>query len=289
MKLLKILPVLALLVFSSVDVNAAWLRNIFITDATTGKTAQVETNGGLAVNIQDQHSEIVDLYFHTHISGTYGINTNTTIDTYTIIIDSTVLPVVGNLICLKESGRYMQAAIISFTGANPYTLTLDSPLEYAFTTGGIVSLTEHDAAIDGSGTPVAYHITPPAGVEWDVVRVMFYIEDSTAMDDGLFGGAAALTNGIVLRLKDGIYHNIFNAKTNGEFAQRAYDRSYISKPPAGTGHSMVVRRTFGGQSKNGVTIRLDGDSGDDLELIVQDDLTVLDHFHILAQGHVVTD
>ena len=52
---------------------------------------------------------------------------------------------------------------------------------------------------------------------------------------------------------------------------------------------MTSRRTFGGQNKNGIVIRLKGDDNDELQAIIQDDLTDLDHFHVIAQGHVTTN
>lgn len=51
--------------------------------------------------------------------------------------------------------------------------------------------------------------------------------------------------------------------------------------------SKIKRRSFGGQDKNGVVIRVDGDLGESLELLIQDDLTGLETFRIVVQGHVV--
>ena len=38
------------------------------------------------------------------------------------------------VVCITEGTRYYQGLLLSFTGTNPYTLTLDTPLDYAFTT-----------------------------------------------------------------------------------------------------------------------------------------------------------
>jgi len=249
-----------------------------------------ESNGGMPVNIQDQITPVVDLYLHTHIEGVYSISTSSTLDTRSIVMNSTVTPVTGNLLCLKESGRYYQGRILSFTGSNPYTLTVDAPLDYAFSTAAEISLTEHDLAVDGSSARVIYHIRPPDGVKWDIVRLIFYIEDNLSMDDAEFGAGVALTNGVVLRVVDGIYSNVFIVKTNGEFGERSYDKMYSVGAVAGPGvYSLTIRRTFGGQDKNGVVLRLDGSTLDDLEVIVQDDLSGLLNFHVIAQGHVVQD
>jgi hypothetical protein len=251
------------------------------------KKILVETNGALPVNLQDQTTDLVDLYLHKHTGESATISSNTAIDDYVISVNAGYTTTAGELVCIKEGTNYYQGTVISNTAT---TVTLDTPLDYAFTTAASFTFSDHDLSVAGSAaTPLIFHIQPNAGVKWDIVRIMLYIEDDVAMDDGKFGGISALTNGVVLRKKDGSYHNIFNVKTNGEFAQRAYDRDYVAKPPAGTGHSMIVRRTFGGQSKNGVVIRLDGDTPDELEVIIRDNLTGLSHFHVIAQGHVVTD
>jgi len=106
------------------------------------------------------------------------------------------------------------------------------------------------------------------------------------MDDGKFGGGSALTNGIVLRANNGDMTNIWNVKSNGEIALLAFDAQYADKAPAGL-NGFRFRNTYGGQSKHGVVIRLG--FSEKLELLVQDDLTGLDGFTMMAQGHVVTD
>jgi hypothetical protein len=63
-----------------------------------------------------------------------------------------------------------------------------------------------------------------------------------------------------------------------------YDTAYADKRPSGS-FGFKFRRTFGGQGKNGVVIRLTAIHGDSLKLIIQDDLTGLDDFYIVAQGH----
>lgn len=263
-------------------------KEVYITDPETGKQANVESNGGLAVNIQDQHSPVLDIYMHRHL-GSVTLANNLAIGDYSFDFVAGHGASAGEVLCLKENGRYYQGTI---TNVAVDTITVDTPVDYAYTVAGSCSRTEHDMA-SAAGTqasPQIYHVAPTGLFnEWDIVRVIFHIEASTAMDDGKFGNLAALTNGIVLRKKDGEYKNIFNVKTNGEFAERAYDREYVNKPPAGTGHAMNVRRTFAGPSKNGVTIRLDPEAGDELQILVQDDLTGLDHFHCVVQGHRVTE
>lgn len=115
------------------------------------------------------------------------------------------------------------------------------------------------------------------------------MEDSTAMDDAKFAGQTALTNGVVLRIKHngtGTYENVWNVHSNGEFGLLTFDSAYTSKAPAGY-NGFRWRNTYAGQSKHGVTLRLE--LGEILEVLIQDDLTGLNKFHIMAQGHLVTD
>jgi len=243
------------------------------------------TTDTVDVAVQDQTTDLVNSYMHRHTGASATLTADTTIDDYVLDVESGHGFNATELVCLKENGRFYQGTILSTTAT---TITLDTPLDYAYTIGSLCTSSILDLTVNGSpASPLIYHIKPPSGVKWDIVRILFYIEDDSAMDDGKFGGISALTNGIVLRSKNGTYLNIANVKTNGDFAQIAFDRDYVAKPPAGTGHSMIVRRTFGGQSKNGVVIRLDGDKDDELEVIVRDDLTGLSHFHVIVQGHVV--
>ena len=115
---------------------------------------------------------------------------------------------------------------------------------------------------------------------------MIGMSDVLAGDDATFAGQPALTNGIVLRVTNGSYNNIFNAKANGDLAIRSGDMYYVEADKFGV-YGYRTRRTFSGQDKNGVTIRLDGDHGDRLGIIIQDDLTDLSEFKTCVQGHVV--
>lgn len=241
-----------------------------------------QTRGALDVYLQDQTTFIQDLYLHQNIGNIFLQNSSSIND---LILDVTSHDVSsGNLICLKENARYYQGQVLTLNNSQ---IGMDTPLDYSFTTSAEVHNAEHDMAVDGSGTTQYFNVSPPKGIVWDIVRIMIYIEDPRTMNDGLFGGGDPLTKGVVLRAKDGTYKNIFNCKTNGEFAQRAYDRDYVTDKAPASQDSMIVRRTFGGQGKNGVVIRLDGDTLDELEMIIQDDCTSLGHFHVIAQGHVV--
>ena len=238
--------------------------------------------GGLDVNVQDQVSDIVDYYLCRHLFD-LALSSSAVIDTYNIdVVDASSI-ITGTYICIQEGKRAFQAQVVSIA---TNTITLDTPIDYGFTTAASIANRSPDLNVDGSVTPVIAELYPVSGVKWDIVRVIFSMVHASAADDGKFGGIDALTNGIVLRKSDTIHHTIFNAKTNGQLRERMYDIEFSDRAPAGE-YGTSARRTFGGQSKNGVVIRLDGNLDDSIQLIIQDDLTDLTSFRVVAQGHVV--
>ena len=103
-----------------------------------------------------------------------------------------------------------------------------------------------------------------------------------------FGDLAKLTRGLAVRRKDGNIVNYFNIKDNSEIAGIMYDwtPSIASNPGQGV-DGFYSRLTFAGQDKIGVVVRLG--AGEDLQFVVQDDLTGLLSLEIVAEGHIVED
>ncbi|MBW2675754.1 MAG: hypothetical protein JRD89_20500 [Deltaproteobacteria bacterium] len=251
-----------------------------------------EDNGAMPVNKQDAHTEIIDLFLSRFLDD-LTILADVAIDDDTADIETTgVVPVIGDAVCFKDVDgvAFYQGEIITVVpiAGNQYTITVDSPFDFAFTTADGCSLRSNDLGVDGSVTRVPFVVSPGGlapGVEWDITRTFCTILSSNSMDDGRFGSAAALTRGLLLRSVNGVTKNIFNAKKNGDFQLRTGDRSYADKAPAGQ-YSVSFRRSFNGDDKNGVTLRLEGDTDDVFVYLVQDDLTG-QVIEAVTQGHVV--
>lgn len=243
------------------------------------------------VFLQDQHTEIIDLLLAKLVQ-IITIEINTNLFDNVLTVSSSIEPTDGNIACLKEGTAFYQGFILShIANGENWDLILDTPLDFAYTIAGGCSERDPDLSnyIGTIENPVIFAVTPAnlaPGTRWDITRVTMVMIDSSTMDDSKFGGITSLINGIVLRYVNTIIKNIFNVKNNGEFALRAYDVSYADRAPAGF-FGIRIRRSFSGQDKNGVTIRLNGDTRDELQLILQDDLTGLDKFNIVVQGHVV--
>jgi len=208
-----------------------------------------------------------------------ALASNATLDTYTITLVGGHGTVAGNVICLKQSGRFYQGLAINVA---TNVITLDSPLDFAFTTSATAFRSTSEMIVNGSVTPQIFSVSPPAGTSWHVYGMDLAITDGTAMDDSTFGGITALTKGLVFRQKDGTYKNFFNVKSNGEFHLRASFMEYSSKAPAGS-FGLNVELDF--VDHNGCAVLLK--EGDEMQLIIQDDLTGLSSFKATVSGHVI--
>lgn len=251
-----------------------------------GKTVAVHPNhtepdGAVRVQIQDNQSELVGLKICQFLNS-ITLTSTATIDTYIVNVAAGHGFIAGNVMCLRENGRFYQATVLSVA---TNAITLDTPLDYTFTTAAVGFRSQDNMAVNGSVTPVTFKISPPGGTKWDVLGCSFHIVDDTAMDDAKFGGITALTRGLVTRKKDGTYKNIFNIKTNGDFSFRCDEVKYADKAPSGY-YGFNAKKTF--SIRHGIVIRLDADKGDEFQVIVQDDLTGLTSLKAAAWGHVVS-
>lgn len=258
----------------------------------------VDDEGNLETIKQDQHTEVIDLKLH-QILDEMTLLANYSIGVFFINVETTGdVPIIGDSICLKESTAFYQAEVLAVTpiAGNQYTLRLDIPTDFAFTTDAFACLNNDNMAVDGSVTPVLFRVSPAnltAGVEWDLTRFMLSFRGAgygtppnNQPDDAGFGTMGPLTNGIYIRSVNGITKNLFNAKTNFDLKSRMYDIDYSLDNKNGE-FGARGRRSINGDDKNGVTIRLEAVTEDEFQLWVNDDLTDMTEMVMVVQGHVV--
>lgn len=260
-------------------------------DADSGDSGYVVVGPVLEsvdVAIQDQSTEIVDLYLFRQ-DGIFTLSAPVTMDAVSFQSPQAGSMSAGMIVCFQEGTHFMQASVLSVSAP---TVNIDTPFDFAFTTSGGCSYGVKNMAVDGSVTTQIFRVSPKNlqnGVKWDITRIIFAITDDAAMDDGKFGGIAALTKGIILRVKDGDVKNIFNAKTNGDFAERMYDVTYVPATLGPSGlYGLRGRRSFNGLDKNGVVIRLSAETDDEFQVLIRDNLSTLSGFEMVVQGHVVS-
>jgi len=267
---------------SDVNIPATYVKSEII--------GPLEANGAIPVNIQDQYSRMLDLPF---INANPANFTTLTADAsegdYIISVTQTTGMVEGSIVGLSHpDGQFYFGNITDIDGLD---ITLDTRLDSDFPSAdsNIFPGTTNMNVEGTMANPIIFQVRgvgPGSGIEVDVTRVMGSMTDDSAMTDALFGSLTALTNGVVLRVTNGVMQNLWNVKTNGEFALLCFDAFYPNKVPTGV-YAFRFRNTFAGPSKHGVTIRLA--EGDILEVLIQDDLTDLTDFHMMAQGHFVTN
>lgn len=254
-----------------------------------------EKNGRLLVdaNIQDQTTPAVIAKFH-RIDTVTTLAVETAIDDIEITVtDSTGFVLNEYLVIYSNvTNRYWLGTILAIAGN---VITVDSPIDSVLPVGTAVTTGPFNMAIDGSVTPSIFGLRGqdvlPGGVDltFDITRILFHCTTEGTVDLSKFGDiAGGITKGLVLRKRDGTYNNIFNVKTNGEIASIMYDVSIQQATnPAQGQNGFYARLTFASQGKIGVAIRLA--LGEDLEFIVQDDLSDITLFEVVAEGHVVED
>lgn len=233
------------------------------------------------VYLQDGTSNIIDYYMPIP-KETLELAIVTVPDSYEInIVDASNVDV-GDYIVIKKGKRAYQASVLSI---NTNTLTMDTPVDYAFPLDSSIESRTVELTVDGSITPVIAEFAPPPGLTIDINVLHLSIIADSQMSDNEFGDIPALTRGIVLRQKNGGFITIFNAKTNAQISQRM-DIDYSGTFFAGS-YGIRGTKHFNSQMGNGVALRLDGDKGECLQLLIQDDLTALSSFQMTVRGHVV--
>jgi hypothetical protein len=174
------------------------------------------------------------------------------------------------------------------------TISLDTPLDFAFQSGSNVLRSTRNLAVDGSIDTQIFAVqgsgNPSSLLKIDVTRIILTMEgpnsapDGVAFDTSTFGNiAGGLTYGLAFREVNGRTTNLWNAKTNGELAGVCYDVRIDSGARAGT-DGLAMRKTYAGQDKSGTALRLR--AGDSLQFLVQDNLTDLDFIRVVAEGHI---
>jgi len=239
--------------------------------------------------IQDSTSPLF-IVKASHLITETTLTTQTAKEDYIINVTSAASFVVGQYLTIYNvaEDRVFFSEILDI---NTLAITLDTPLDFEFAIGSVVSVGDNNMNVDGSVTPVIYGIRNPTTADIpssvDITRLMFKCLTSSAVDLSQFGNiAGGLLRGVVVRRVDGTYQNVFNAKTNADLKNIMFDFD-IEVASGNQQNGFTGRLTFAGQNKMGAVIRIGPD--EDLQIVIQDDLTSLDRFIIVAEGSGVVD
>lgn len=256
-------------------------------DTIIQKMPTLEENGWVPVNIQDQTSEVFSFFLRKKVNNITLANP-TVIDSRTITLAPWHWVLVWEAIVLKQWISYYQWWVLTVAGN---TITLDNPLDFEFQTTAIAERCIINMTVDWSVTPQIFYTTPAwlSGVKIDITRIHFHIEDNTKADGSTFGWIPKLTRWVVVRQKDGKYKNYMNIKSNGDFGHYTDEIRIDSAATWAGTYNVFATKKFAGQENHGVVVRLSWDLNDELQVIIQDDLTWLQEMHVTAMWHIVTN
>jgi len=140
-------------------------------------------------------------------------------------------------------------------------------------------------------SPIRFSMGPPNGLKWDLTRTMIGMILDSQPDDSQFGDIdGGLVNGVFFGFEgDLAVDYLVHIKFNAGFRGTCYDVQYVPRSlPAGS-YGLSLRKSFGGEDKYGVVIRLEGETNDRFVQYVQDDLTDLLDYYQKIMGHIVQD
>lgn len=171
-------------------------------------------------------------------------------------------------------------------------VTMDSKIDFAYPSGSFVDIGITNFNVNGASTPQTFGLRgegSPTGVPAtiDINKIKISCICSSAVDLSKFGNIAALTRGLLVRHRqlDGTY-NVLNVKSNFEIGN-VFDNytPYAALNPAQGVDGFVATLTFNGQNNMSVVKRLQ--TGEDIEIIIQDNISAITKISAVAEGHVV--
>ena len=228
------------------------------------------------------------LQYFKEIIGTFSIKDIIIRDSYCFEATPGHSLVIGNKISIVENFNSYSGTILEI---NNNTITMDTPFPVSFTANLKGNIINTNLAVDASNNRRIFYVDTIKNQDIAITKAIIHILGSgnKGMDDSKFGNINKLTKGIIFRKKVGksIYKNYGNIKSNKDLLLISYYGRYSEKAPTGY-YGFTAMINFYGIENAGVVIRLSNTSyNQQLELIIQDDLSQLAEFSILVEGHEV--
>jgi len=259
----------------------------------------IEQTGAWSVAIQDQHTQMLFLPFHVETGNSTTLTAPASSGDWQIEVEPGHGISVGDPIVMGRVGSgYYGYAIVVATN----TITLGSAIDASYPIGQEVLLFYDQLAVDGSGRPdgrVTSYVTAVPGNDFDVTGMHMEIICQTEPDDSMFGDiAGGLDAGVSLRKVSGDTGELENfgvGSTNGTMSM--FTGGEVQYTDKAGGGFFAVRVTASWTRVWGVTVRLVGYrtegagitpyNRDELQMVIQDDLSDLVSMRIMAVGHYV--
>lgn len=257
----------------------------FLNDATSTCTKQ-----------KDRTTRSINVKFNRVTNSTELTSGISIGDTSITVDDATGIAIGSYLIFFSPSDKkFMVCEAVDITGSP--TIVIDTPADFAFSSGTFVDIAITNLksigtlaspqvyGLRGTGSPLGVNIT--AMIE----RIIFTATTNSPVNLSLFMNLARLTNGLVLRKRDGGNENIFNVKDNLGIAGIQFDYTPISAINPAQGVDGIISRftfsRFGGVKELPIGTDLELLNQDDIETIqASDEITILE---VIAQGYILEE
>ena len=246
------------------------------------------------VFVQDQTTPPLE-YFLTQELNDVVINASAAARTKILQLDPGHNVVIGNLIEVYAETPIGDLTLKTFqqltvTDVNVNTITVQPFLEFDLDPLNVIfaKRTTAQSNVNGSVTPQRFRIGPPNGIIWDLTRAMVVMVTDGNPDDGLYGNLAPLGSGTFFGFENDVTQGyLVNIQANAGYRATAYDVTYTTRSTGGGSWGVSVRKSFAGQDKYGVAIRLEGPTNDEFVMYINDDLLLLIEHRIRIMGHIV--
>lgn len=255
-----------------------------------GLELEMFEDGSVPVRSVPQSTPSIILPF-VLIVGTTTLAAAAIVNNYTVTVTSAVGMVIGQHFRIIDdtADKFYFGEITDIAGT---TITVDNQIDFAYESGAEITFSDKNLNVDGSGTPVIFkartgNLSIPSVV--NITRILFTCIADTKVSLPLFGDLPKLIRGLALRIvRPTSQKNILNVKSNEEIVNLAFDFTvFQSVNPAQGVDGFSTRLTFGGESKMGTVLQMAQD--DNLEFLVQDDLTDLISLIVTFEGNIVQE
>ena len=276
----KIYIILLVLLIPCVVFGGAATKLFDISGAARG--IQIADDGTVIIYSEYQGLVPADYYLYKTIAIPV-ISTTAVIGDEVIKVVSSTGVIVGHVITFYESNWMFQTLV---TGTTATTISIASPIDFAFTAAALVEAGLWSMNVDGSATTQIFSIKAPPTSSIHIHGINCSMLAATDMDDAKFGGIAALTKGILFRFTDGLIKNLAVVVNNIGFWEIGFDIYYSDKAPAGQ-YGFRARRYI--PKMNGVTVTLSSGGLSEFQVHIRDDLTDEDLVACIVNGHMSDD
>ncbi len=195
---------------------------------------------------------------------------------------------IDDVVVMTTPGQIYFGLVLAVAGP---LLTCDSLIPFAFPSGSVIQSFTRDLNVDGSVTPQRFSIfgSGAQNVQINLTRLVMTGLTDTAVDLSKFGDIiGGLTNGVMLQgiPAGGIPpSNQWNVKTNGDLDNLTGGDFKVAAAtnPAQGQDGFTARYSYGNPDKHDVIPPIN--TGDRIDLIVQDDLTTILTLLMLYAGN----